>query len=181
MPTESPNFSKADWKSYRHLVNQKMSTAPEITKNTDSIDAAVKFISQTIMETDKEAIPRRRPRNASHKIVPQHVLTIIKKKQAIRKLLKKTRNKDLKRLINQLDKAIKREMKAYELEVAQSKWERANDKSEYGFFKLARKILTPGMTSTTPYPLVDSNGNKLKDDQEKAEAFRELYLDIRYL
>lgn len=173
----SPNFNKADWRSYRDEIKDKLNQAPPIHPTKPSIDQAIRFITDTIQSTDKNTIPRSTFREGSERTLPHYILTKIKEKRKLSNKLNKQNDRSVKPKINKLGKEIRSMIETYEEERKVKMWEDCTDKSPFGFYRLAKKYLNPKSRCTT-YPLKSSNGQPLKTDTEKLGAFQTLYENI---
>lgn len=172
-----PNFHKADWMLFRQLIDGDIKSAPEVKTERRSIDDAVRFVTDSVLKAEAKAIPRKRIPNPSRRPVPRHILELIHKRQALRKVFWESKARRVKTEINRLDRKIKQAKLENERETLKRRWDDCKEKGPHGFFGLARKILTP-RNHQTNYPLKYSNGTKMKTDEEKILAFQELYRGI---
>lgn len=174
----APNFEKADWRLFKSTVTSAMPNAPDIKPTAPSMVNAAIFMTETIDEADKVAIPRRKPGGYKQRELPAHILALIDEKRILRDLVQTKNEKQHKTRVNWLGKEIKRQVKHFDELGKQLKWEKCTEKSPHGFYKLARKSLNPNKSTTSTYPLKDANGARITTDQEKVTAFKELYDQI---
>ena len=181
LPTRAPpkpDFEKANWRIYQGEMKQKMFGAPQINPSKESIDAAVEYITAAIKDADQAAIPRIRWKDGRHRRrLPPEIICKIKQKRKLRNRLQKKGEIQLKPLINQVNREIQEEIKIFEEKQRKLIWEQANDKSQYGFYKVARKLLHNKEQIST-YPIKDPAGKTLNSDEAKAKEFKRVYEDI---
>ena len=173
-----PNFEKADWSAYRDYVSECMPGAPQIAPNKATIDRAVVFVEELIQQAEKAAIPRKviRPAGGS-RLLPPAIVGKIKMKRNLRNRLQKKGDRSLKPEINLLNREIQADIKVFEEQQHRDRWERINDKSQWGFYPAARRLLKPNQPKST-FPLKDRDGILIDSDEDKVEEFRLLYTDI---
>ena len=179
--TPKPNIDKADWVAYQDYITNKISnTDITIEDNQNSIDNAVDFITTTIQEADRIAIPRKIIPNRGSVPLPRYIIDIIKRRRRLLKIAKKTHLPDdlrrqAKSAANNLQKQIEQEMTDFKRQQLDKKWEDTIDKTQYGFWKLAQALIGTKQTDKRTCPLKDANGQLIEDDDDKSEAFRQYY------
>jgi endonuclease/exonuclease/phosphatase family metal-dependent hydrolase len=181
--TEKPNFDKADWGRYSTLVEKRMTTAPEISPNKDSIDQAIEFLIEAIKTCDRLSIPRTKILPSGAKPLPPHVLELIRKRRSFLKISRDTRHsneirKQAKSLANSLQNKIKQESEEAHRDHLDKKWQNTVDKTPHGFWKMAQHLLGTGKSALSTYPLKNEAGRLIIEDKEKCEIFRKLYETI---
>lgn len=174
-----PRFDKADWIKYRNEISMEMNKAPKIEHDGSVIEECVQFITDAIQKASSDTIPRTNARNIKNDLKPKppHVVQLIKRKQQLRKRMRRQNDYTMKPMINRLDKLIKKAMKKHEADAAARQWDTAADQSPTGFYRLARKILRPTQT-TNNFPLKDETGKKIESTKAKLQIFERHYQEI---
>jgi endonuclease/exonuclease/phosphatase family metal-dependent hydrolase len=178
-----PNFRKADWESYRKQIDELVDTLPLIIEDKSSIDHAIDKITELIQKADNKAIPRK-TFIMTKQPLPRFIVNMITEKHKLKNKLQNDNRLDtntrtgIKRKINYLKKRIDRESKSYRREVLDRMWTETEKKTPYGFYKLAKRMSEENIISKTTYPIQDNNGTSIKNEIDKAEAFRKLYEEI---
>jgi len=178
-----PNFLKADWEAYRKYTDEQTKIMLPVAGNKESIDQSIKNLTELIQDADHKFIPRKKYIPSKYPL-PLHIIDMIHEKRKLRNLSQNdkrlhllTKN-DIKRKINYLKKRIDKEIKIYRREELDKIWTQTENKTPYGFCKLAKRMSGENTINKTTYPIQDQDSKLLKDDTEKAETFRKLYDEI---
>lgn len=165
--SDRPNFHKADWREYQRIVTENIRNAPTVMHDKDSIDEAAMFITSLIGEADRTTIPRVKvPNEAGLRALPPPIVLKLKQKRKLRQEMKKRQTADLKSRINALTREIEEDIKTFEEDKKQRKWEDVKDKGPYGFYKLARSYFN-SRSATITYPIKNDQDEYLTSDEEQ--------------
>ena len=173
--TPKPRFDAANWDSYKQDIESKIPNAPTIHADKDSIDLAIRFITESIQKADTDNIPRTK--NDSHRPpLPPFILSQIKERRQLQKTYKRTRDRQVKRQINRLTKTIDINIKEYREKTINNAWTNQPNKKPNDFWPTVRRLMKkPQQSSTVP---LHKNGNVYKTTKERLDCFRDLYQDI---
>lgn len=181
--TSVPNFGKANHEKFQNIVDQKTPTFERVADTKQSIDMAIDNLENLILEADISAIPRKTIADPSQPPLPPYIVEYIEEKRHLKKIKKrldldKETKKQITKKINYLKSEIERETTTFKRESIDRKWTETENKSPYGFYKLAKRLANENTKTKTTYPITDDNNKPIKDNEEKAETFRTLYEDI---
>lgn len=181
MPT--PNFDKADWETYQSYINQSVKTLPSIKSEKNSIDNAVAVFTELIQKADEANIPRKSNRNRTKPPLPRYIVDMIYEKRQLKNISQNRRldintRQDVKQKTNFLKRQINKQAKIFKRERLDVQWTETENKSPYGFYKLAKRMSEEKTYTKCTYPIKDQQGHHILEDEEKVEIFRNLYEDI---
>lgn len=176
--TKKPNFTKADWISYREQSRQQILKAPKIEPKKATLDEGLMFVAQAVDTAEATHIPRYSIRTGRKKReLPPHIVEKIDKRRKLKNRLDKHGEYHLKPEINTLNEQIKELIDEFEEQKICKQWEATEEKSKYAFYKTARKILKTQDSDMT-YPIKNKDGVIITDNKEKIAEFTKLYKEI---
>jgi len=172
-----PNFEKANWQGYALEITGAIPELPSIEPNKISVDRAILGLTKIIQQASTNHIPLTNPSNENRRQLPRRIVDLIERRKSLRKRHDKHGETHLKPEINELQRQIAAEVKEFDRTELDVMWQNANDKSPYGFYKLARRFLSQERPPSI-IPLRDNTGEPLKTEQEKSDKFRDFFEGI---
>jgi hypothetical protein len=161
-----PNYAKANWKSFRGKVTQRLEPSQSPLLSPSDIDAAVSLFTATVMEASEQATPLKNRYQFRHKFSPQ-VLALIKDRNFVRKHV--NRYPHLRSEVNRLNREIK-------LAITLSSRFQWNDKiaaletKDNSLFAFAKNLKRKN-SRAPPLQVPNPNWSPQKNDEETEHIF----------
>ena len=147
------------WKA----IKTEMRTAPMICSNKEQIDVAARFITNIIKVAD---IPKMTIRSGSKR-------RRMKRRDRFEVESRKWMKLNWNTRLTSWTVNLKKNIQMYEERSKSMMWETANDKSQYGFYKLARRLFKKGTPKST-FPIKDSQGKLPDSDEGRIQEFKQI-------
>ena len=157
-----------DWEYFRNLLVSNTNIVPEAETEED-LDEAIIKLTNSIQDAAWKSTPIIK-RKLPGRNYPTEVRNMVKEKRKLRRRWQRTRNPEIKTLLNSKTKELSLTIKDIENSTMQKTLtELSNDKSsDYSLWKATKRLKNP--INQIP-PLMDVNNKWAKSNLEKAEVF----------
>ena len=138
-PLERMEYDKTDWSAFRRFINDNTHLTHRVINSISEIDSSVTMITKLITEAKNKFIPSSAIKPFELKI-PAKIKKIMQSRNEIKKIWQKSKNKDIKILLNKLNLMIKTKIKKIKNEMWSDKLAKLNtkDNSIWNFSKSIR-------------------------------------------
>lgn len=167
------DYTKADWKHFRHTLNSNIYLPPDIQTN-NAIDTAVRHITELIKQASTESIPLKTEISQNH--VPANIKSLIHSRNVIRRQWQRSRQLHLKEEMRQLTTKIKRELKNYQNEIWKLKLSRLDNK-DHSLWKKLHQL--KGKSTLVDH--LTNNNLIVTRDKEKANLLADTFEKVHEL
>jgi len=158
------DYSRADWIKFRDEVTSRIPDQIALT-TTGELETAAKTLTTIIQESVKASVPHVRPRSPTLDLPPE-ILELISLRNRLRKQLIRTRNRNFKPHINQLQKLIKEKTTQFH----RNRWDEKISKlstTDHSIWKLTKSLTKP----YAPTFALQSGNGLVYAPEEKANVF----------
>ncbi|KAG5673197.1 hypothetical protein PVAND_003264 [Polypedilum vanderplanki] len=103
------DYKNAEWEKYCAVINQKLSiiaNAPTLPQECQQIDESIAMFTNLILEAQDISVPKKR-RNSYKLDLPDKLLKAIKIKNTLKRKWQRTRDSQLKSMVNYYERLIK--------------------------------------------------------------------------
>ncbi len=168
-----PKFDKADWKTYQAIINEKLTMTPAPQNSKESIDTAIKFLTESIQQASTAAIPTTKP--TSRQQLPAAIIAKIREKRTLRRQLHRNRHA-VKAAVNRLTRQIKVDIADFRQQQTSDTWDNLKHKTPQQYWNTIRRFMKEP-TTYKPTKLIYDNRTYVTA-KEQTECFYKLYQDI---
>ena len=176
--TDTTNYTRSykhtDWAEFRRSLDGLI-TITQHVNTTHDLDMLVETFTQAIqhaLEKHTRVIKLKAHRDE----LPAHITTLIKQRNATRKLWQRRRDPAFLNSVKALNAEIKYEIKTYRNNNWKQKLEALNP-NDNSLWKLSKNLRKP----SKPIPTLQHAGNILYSDEQKAEAIAEAFEAVHHI
>lgn len=171
-PPDRLTNKKTNWKKYHNLIDNQLCPNIKI-ESKDDIENTIEYLNKFIAECAKAATPvQERTKARGNDYTSTNILDLLAKKRKAKRAWQKYRSPNTKADLNNAVKTLKESLQKEKNQKIQEFIQELTPTSEtnYSLWKVTKRINRPIIADS---PIRANNGNWIREDSDKAEAFAE--------
>ena len=171
------NYQKTNWDSFTNILQQN-TTSDQIQNITtpEQVETHTNKIIHTIQTAIQQATPKFKTPNNQHPRLPTETLTLIKSRKHLRKIQTRNNTQEIRKQINELNKAIKKAVHSIKNKIEQNKSSIIQQGPKNSkFWSTLKSLINPTSHFQTS---IKHNDTTITTPQDKANIFLEHFKNI---